>query len=386
MSQDALLTRLRRLIDDAGHGFSQSAPAWLADLGSTGLADPRIAVELDSLPRVQVPLGSVDYLRTGGAIAIAIQSAVRALDPDPEGTTAYQGFFARFNPKEGFLLRSGSIGSTSEVHVFPPDAGDDVTAALKLGAHVGGYEDTPTLNYTDEELNELLDLALAEQNRIGDITSWTWASLPTQYETVVTYRAWGSIIDTMLGTAAHFYPQKVAGEEVSPNRIFDNLFKLRGWLDDKLDDLLEELESQIQVANLTRWDIYTGTYVGDNAYKPSETQPFLLAAIEGATNTEAIIELGENLTMDIKKVYVAYRDQEGVFDPTLLNDDDFDILSLDAALSPGSVLAKTLTQLKNPLVKITGLTPGATYHFAAQLVDQNGNYYFSNELELTLSP
>ena len=386
MSQDALLTRLRRLIDDAGRGFSQSAPEWLDDLGAAGLTDPRIAVELDSLPRVQVQLGSPDYLRTGGAIAIAIQSAVRALDPDPEGTVAYQGFFCRFNPKEGFLLQSGTIGSTSEVHVFPPDAGEDVTGALKLGAHVGGYEDTPTLDYTDEELNELLDLALAEQNRIGDITTWTWATLPTQYETVITYRSWGSVIDTMLGSAAHFYPQKVAGEEVAPNRIFDNLFKLRGWLDDKLDDLLGELESQIQVAELTRWDSFQGTYVGDNAYKPSETQPIVLAALEGDVNTEAIVELAENLTMDTKKVYVAYSETPGVFDPTLLNEEDFDILSLDAALATGSVLGKTLTQLKNPLVKITGLTPGTTYYFAAQLVDQNGNYYFSNEMELALSP
>lgn len=382
MSQDAMLTRLRRLIDDAGHGFSQSAPDFLQDLSASGLTDARIAVELDANPRVQVQLGDVSYLATGGAIAIAIQTAVRALDPDPEGTTAYEGFFCRFNPKEGLLLRSGTIGSTSEVHVFPPDAGDDVTDALKLGAHVGGYEDTPTLDYTDEELQELLDLALAEQNRIGDITQWTYPTLPTEYATVVTYRAWGSIIDTKLGAAAHFYPQKVAGEEVSPNRIFDNLFRLRKWLDDKIDDITEDLESQIQVANLTRWDHFSGTYVGDNAYKPSETRPIMQTALEGEANTEAVVELAENLTMDTKKVYIAYRDQPGVFDPTLVNDDDFDG---EEALSSGSVLSKTLTQLKNPLVKITGLTPGETYYFAAQLVDQNGNYYFSNEVELTLS-
>lgn len=383
--QDSLLSRLRRLIDDAGHGFSQSAPGWIQNIRSTGISSPHLGVKLDAYPAVDANLGSILYLETGGAIAIAIQNVVRALDPDPEGSAAFQGFSARFNQEEGFLLRSGTQGSNSEVHVLPTAAGDDVSEALRLGAHVGGFESTPSLRYTDDELRAFLDEGLAEQNKVGDLTAWTYATLPTEYETVVTYRAWGSVLDIMLGEAAYFYPQKVAGEEVAPNRIFENLFKLRKWLDDKIEDLTQDLESQIQVTNLTRYDSFTGTYVGDPAYEPNRNQPFVQAAVEGDSNTEIIVELGEILTLDIKKVYLAYSTDPGVFDPTLLNEENFDLRSLDAALSTGSVLAKTLNQTKHPMVRVTGLTPGETYYVAAQLVDQNGNYYFSNEVSVTLS-
>jgi hypothetical protein len=36
------------------------------------------------------------------------------------------------------------------------------------------------------------------------------------------------------------------------------------------------------------------------------------------------------------------------------------------------------------MVRISGFTPGQTYYFAIQLVDQNGVRYFSNEYAYTL--
>ena len=387
--KEVLLNRLRRLIDDAGNGHSISAPGFSTSLVSTSFSDPSIGILIDGDGPYDVNLGDVTVLSTGNAISNAIQQAVRSSDPglllpEPKPTPGWGGFYCRFDRKEGYLLQSGSIGSHSEVHVTPPTTGQDVTSLLRLGLGYGGFEDNPRLKYSDEELLSLIDNGLDTQNRVGDITQWTFFTLPAEYETIIVYRAWGDVVDMMIGQSANYFPQKVSGEEVAPNRIFENHMRLRKWLDDKIEEMTNSIESRILVTSLLRWDKYSGTYVGDNGYKPGSNIPMLLVATQGESNTEAVLEFSEILTLDTKVIYVAYRESEGVFDRSALTSEGFHDDKSNTVLAQGSVLARTVKQVKNTVVKITGLSPGVEYFFGLQLIDQNGNRYFSNELSIIL--
>lgn len=388
--KEALLNRLRRLIDDAGNGHSLSSPGFTTSLVSTGFAAPSIGITIDGDGPFDVDIGPLEPLTTGNAIVNAIQRAVRNADPglllpEPVPTPGWAGFYCRFDRSEGYLLQSGSIGSKSEVHVTPATSGNDVTSLLRLGLGYGGFEDNPRLKYSDEELLSLIENGLDTQNRVGDITQWTFFTLPAEYDTIIVYRAWGDVVDMMIGQAANYYPQKVSGEEVAPNRIFENYMRLRKWLDEKIEELTNAIESRIIVTSVLRWDKYSGSYVGDNGYKPGSNVPMLLVATQGEDNTEVVLEYASILTLDSKLVYVGYRESEGVFDRSALTEESFFHGDKgNTVLASGSILARTIRQTKNTLVKITGLTPGVEYFFGLQVIDQNGNRYFSNELSVIL--
>lgn len=391
-TSDALIRRLRRLVDDVGHGYSQSAPGFATTLEGLGLPNLSFGIQMDNdLTPVEVTL-STGALSTGLSIAHAIQVAVRAANPGlllvpPDSRGEYSNFSCLFDPREGYMLRSGGIGSKSMVAITPPTSGNDLTTHLKLGLHNGGYESPAKTDFSDEELVEMLQESLELQNSSGNPTSWTFDTLPDDYSTVVIYRTWGNLLDVFMGRSAWWHPQKVASEEISPNTVFENLFKLSRWLKDKLDDLLEELDSKIEVHNAIVFDRVYQEYVGDLAYRDYKNQPRILAVLQGETDSDVVLEFDEVLTLDAKYVYLAMREgASGVWDKTKLTEETFvnPVTGTVAALGDNSTLVRTLKSMKNTFIKITDLTPGSTYYFALQVVDQNGNRYFSDEYGYTL--
>lgn len=377
-TQAAMILRLRRLIDDVGHAYSQSAPGFSLDLSAVTapvlyayVDDDTVATALTLLP--------VAGLTSGPAIAAAIQRALRAAFPAVLG---YANAVCTFHRADGYVIRSGSYGSHSRVEIVP-GAGDDVSAALRLGLANGGYESESHLDFSDEDLGILLDDGLNYQNGIGDITAWEYETLPAEYETVVAYRAWSSVVDARLGRSASFYPQKVASEETSANVIFDNYFKLAKWLRDRIDEMVDQLSSHITCHDIVRWEPDYQAFVGDNSYYQPAAK--LNAVLVGDVD-EAIVEFEPILTTDCKRVFVAYNSAPGVWDQTLMTEADFvdPGPAIVAAAAPGTVVARELRSMKYPLVKITGLAPGV-YYFAIQVTDQNGNRYFSNEMSVDLT-
>jgi hypothetical protein len=337
---------------------------------------------------VDVPLGSIAALTTGPAIARAIQTSIRAADPGlalptPVRTPSFDGVSCIYDPREGYVIRSGTIGNLSVVHVLPPTVGDDVTGLLKLGLNEGGYESPAKVEWSDTDLGEYLDLALAEQNNTGEITSWTYSTLPSEYENAIVYRTWASLVDTMLGRAAWFHPQKVASEEVTPNTVFDNLFKLAEWLKERLDEIVTGLDSQIECSTVVVWDREEGRYVGNNSYDGEANTPRILSILPGSTDSEAILEFAEILTPDVKIIYIGSKGSAGVFDPTVFTASEFDALAETTGLSTGATLVRKLTSTKHTMVKVSGLSPDTTYYFAMQTLDQNGNRRFSGEVSFT---
>jgi hypothetical protein len=385
-SRSLTIRRLRRLIGDVGHGYSQCAPGFVETL--VGTTDPAIAVMLDdALLPLDIPLGAPAGLKTGLAIAAAIQAGIRNADPLlPDGyTEAYRNCSVTFNRKDGYIIRSGSIGNVSAVVVTAPTMHEDVTSMLRLGTAHGGFETAASTDFSDDELGSFLDTALEEQNAALN-AGWAWDTMPDSYQNVVIYSAWGTVVDAMLGRAAHFYPQKVASEEVSPNTIFDNLFKLAKWLKDKLDDLVSDVGGSVEVSELVRWCRDTKTFVGDNAYKDKQNVPVINTLLAGEDATSVILEFAEILNLDVKHIFVAYSDEPGVWDKSALTEPTFDDPgeSQVAGLASHATLARSLTSAKNTVVKVTGLTAEVPYYFAIQVTDQNGNRYFSAEKSITI--
>lgn len=386
--QSTLVRRLRRLIDDAGHGYSQSSPGFSENLTTLGMTDPCIDILIDTNEAVTVHLSPLSSLTTGTSIARALQDSIRAADPalPDETTEGFSNFSVRFHRQEGYVLQSGSMGSKSRVNVLPASTGDDATPWLKLGLAQGGFETEQQPDFSDEELEALLDEALAYQNESGTKSSWDYLTLPTEYDTIVVYRAWSSLVDIMLGRSASYFPQKVASEQTDANIIFDNYLKLAKWLKDRIDELENTLESGIIPASTTRWDPFTGTYVGDNAYKWEENVPRVNSVLVDESGTGVILEFEPCLSLDMKMAFVAHKDSAGVWDQTVLTEENFNDPGSgeEVGLSTGATLDRTIKNLKNNMVRISGLEAGETYYFAMQLVDQNGNRYFSNEYKYTL--
>lgn len=382
-TQEALLRRLRRLIDDAGHGYSQSAPGFATDLTGLGPAAFSFGIQMggDLIPtQVTIPVAG---LSTGTAIAHALQVSVRAADPSlPNGSNSqYSNFSCTFDSREGYVLRSGSIGSQSMVAVTLPTSGDDITEPLKLGLHNGGYESPAHSDFSDEELLELVDNSISEQNNIGNISYWVVDTLPPEYETVIIYRTWSALLDVMMGRSAWWHPQKVSSEEAAPNVVFDNLFRLARWLKDKLDELQDELDSRIEVGKAIVFDRQLQAYVGDEAYKNPRNNPRILAVVSGETPTSVILEFDEILTLDVKHVYIGMREGAAtVWDQTKFTEQGFlnPPSNQVAGLHEDATLVRSLRSTKNTMVKVEDLSPGTVYYFAIQIVDQNGNRHFSN--------
>jgi hypothetical protein len=378
--QATLIRRLRRLIDDAGHGYSQSAPGFSDNLTAVGVTDPSMDIIIDQEDAVTVLLSPLLSLTTGPAIARALQDAVRAADPAlPDAVTeGFSNFSVRFHRQEGYVLQSGSMGGHSRVTILPASDGDDISYFLKLGLANGGFETEQQPDFSDEELGDMLDEALAYQNESGTQSSWTFFTLPTEYETIVTYRAWSSLIDVMLGRSASYFPQKVASEETSANVIFDNYMKLAKWLKDRIEELENTLGSGIIPVSTTRWDPLTGKYVGDNAYMWPENTPRINSVLVDETTIGVILEFEPCLSLDIKCAFVAHKSAPGVWDQTVLTEEDFSDPGFEneVGLSQNATLDRTIKNMRNNMVRISGFTPGQTYYFAIQLVDQNGVRYF----------
>ena len=380
-TREDLILRLRRLIDDVGFGYSQSAPGFDEDFSDNGLTTPDIGVFIDGdLAATNIVLSPLSSLTSGPAIAAAIQRGIRAAFPAVIG---YANAICTFHRQEGYIIRSGSYGSNSMVAVVD-GAVESVTALLKLGLQSGGYESPAQLDFSDEELGLMLDQALAVQNQTGEQTSWGYDTLPSGYETVVVYRSWSGVVDSRLGRSANFYPQKVASEETSANVVFDNYLRLAKWLNKALDDLIDGLGSAIECAATVRWDRELQMYVGDNAYANPANVARVNSLLAGPDAGSVILEFQQVLTLDCKHVFIAHSTTAGVWDPAALTVEDY----VDpgpqrvSGLATGSVLDRTLGGMKNTMVRITGLTTGETYFFAVQVTDQNGNRYFSNELSV----
>lgn len=376
-ARDALLSRLRRLIDDIGHGYSQSAPSFITNLVPTGIVDPTIGVLIDDSVGVEdVLLLNIPVLETGLAIALSIQTAIRIINLD------YANTVVTFDLKEGYILRSPTRGSKSQIRVSIPTTGTDVTDHLKLGSHVGGFESLPVLSFGDDELEDMLDEALAAQSEYSD-TSWNYDALPQNYETVVVYRSWSSVTDAMLGRAAHQFPQKVGSEESSANEVFKNLLNLAKWVRKSIEEELESLEGGVTENTATVWDSELRVVVGMNAYSEDRHIPIIASIQEGDDATQVMLEYGDILTANPKRMYVAHSVAPDLpFDQSLLNEDGYDKYS-EKALSSGAVLDKELKHLSYPIIKIKGLLPETDYVFQLQVLDQNGERYFSSPLTYT---
>ncbi len=382
-TRDELILRLRRLIDDVGHGYSQSAPGFLTDLTGQGLVTPSIDVWVDDQPAaVNLDLSPAAALTTGTAIATALQNAIRSVDPT---LASYANVSVVYSRREGYSIRSGTFGSKSKVQFFPASVGDDAGFFLKLGTSFGGYETEAAFEYTDEELGDMIDSSLDLANHLTD-NNWVYDTLPSSVCTIVVYGAWCTVVDTKIGRSAHYYSQKVASEEIEANVVFDNFLALGKWLKSRLDDMMDGvIGSSVECITATRFDRACGVYVADKAYYNRSNNPRILAVIQGETTDSVIVEYESILTPDDKSLFMAYGDSAGVWDQTALSEEDrTDIYREAVGLAADATLARTLRDTKSSLMKIEGLTPGNTYYFQIQVSDQNNNRYYSNEVEYTL--
>lgn len=384
-TQEALASRLRKLIDDVGHGYSQSAPGFSTNLSALGApVNLGVQIDEDTAPS-DITLGAAASLVTGPAIASAIQSALRAAQPTKPGWANAAVVFDRMS---GYTIRSGTQGSYSYVRVLPPSAGSDAAAQLKLGQPYGGYETPAHVRFTDEDLFILLDEALNTQNEVGTPTLWTYATIPPAYETLIAYRAWSSIIDIALGQTATRHWQKVEQEESHEDQIFGNYLKLADWLKKKIADLQTELDGgTIEVTTATRWNYEQQAYLAIDSHKDQEMR-ISLPMVSWVDASTAVLEFSELLSPGLVEISFGYRQTDpGVIDRSIFNDPEYEskYAQTKGFVSP-SVLARTIRNGRNTVVKITGLDDANDYYFAAVAVDIDGIRYFSNEVLLPQAP
>jgi len=387
-TQEGLMRRLRRLTDDTGHGYSQSAPGF-SEVLSPQVPLPALNISIDGSDPVEIRLGDPSALATGQAIAAVLRAAISAADParlllPPTTTTGWQNCSVTFSRQDGYVVRSGSIGSASAIRITPatltnPATVSDVSTELKLGQSNGGYETTPRTNMADAELGELLDQALQEQaNEEG--TFWGYDTLPPSRETIVSYRAWASIIDIRLGQAASYYWQKVEAEESHEELIFANYLKLANWLKDKIADMGAELTGGIEVSDASRWDYQSQQYVPIGTHVDKNIVA-AIASVVWLNSTTALLEFGEILSTGFHEINVGYRQTTpGVIDRSAYNDSSY--AEATKGFVVPSVLSRTLKNGRNTLVKITGLSNFEDYYFAVMAVDVDGIRYFSDETML----
>lgn len=381
-TQDALNRRLRRLIDDTGHGYSQSAPGFSTSL-ALAVAPLNLGIQIDDdIAPGDITLGAPASLATGQAIAAALQTAIRAADTK----AGYTNCSVTFDRKDGYVIRSGTAGSISMVRVVPPEPAvlpatrTDAAALLKLGQSNGGYESAVRALISDDELNALLDEALAIQNEMGTPTQWDYATIPPAYETLIVYRAWGSVIDIKLGQSANYHWQKVEAEESHEEQIFSNFFKLADWLKKKIDELQGDLEGGIEVTTATRWDYPSQQFLAVESHNDVGMRAALLMAT-WESSTSVLLELGEIFSTGFVEINVGYvQGTATVIDRASYNEPDYDPKT-KGFVSP-SVLARTLKTGRNPMLRITGLSNAHEYTFAAMAVDVDGIRYFSNQITL----
>jgi hypothetical protein len=410
----ALIKRLRRLVDDVAHGFAQSAPDYTTDLSSE--VAPAIAVQMDGDSLIyNIPLGPVTALRTGQAIAAAIQRGVRQIAAlNLDNTEAYSNAAVTFDRKDGYTIRGGTIGSSSQVRILPP-MGDraadavaypvalytqpdqfygapdvtpwtDAAELLKLGAGVGGYESPAHTNYSDEELLFLIEDAVSRSNQsLG--TGWQITTIPAMAENIVIYRAWASVVDINLGRYSTLHRQKVEGEESYSDQVFGNTLQLAEWLRKAIEEFEEEFtRTSIEVSTVSRWSTIDAQMLPDSVYVNNSVgaQPRLLTVVEGATAGDVIVEFDPVLSTDLSEIYIGHSTQSPVIDRAVFTHADYDRLySKNKGFEAPATLARTLKSGKNTVLRLSGFTPG-TYFFAMQTVDVQGNRYFSNEIELVI--
>lgn len=386
-TQANLIRRLRRYIDDTGSGYSQSAPEYSTDLSALdpAITEPTLRVQLDGGDEIDVLLGVVADLKTGQAIAAAIQASVRAADPLlPDATTpAFSNFSCTYDSKDGYTLASGSLGSGSIVRVMTAVEGDDAAEHLCLGLMNGGYETTADLDYSDQELGQLLDEALASLNAVSSPSTWTYDTLPSAAELPVLYRAWSSIVDIKLGQSSDNYWQRVEQEEDHKEQIFSNLLKLAKWLTEKIAELDAVLGGgNVEVVTVSRWDYQTGQIVPTANFEDKTISAAILT-VQWLDATSAVLEFSEILSTGFSEINIGYSTSQGVIDRSVYTDPEYDskYYNTKGFVSP-SVLARTLRSGRDTVVKLTGLDSSVTTYFALMAVDVNGYRYFSPEYTL----
>lgn len=377
--QAALILRLRRLIDDAGRGYSQSGPDFSTNISAQ--AAPSLLISLDGADPVPLSLTPI-RCSTGPAIAAEIQAKIRAISPSAVSSL---NALATWDSREGYKVFSGTVGSASSVRILPPTSGDNAASALKLGLDFGGFETVAATEFTDSELAELLSSGVVEQNAAGSGYQFTIDTLPKAYETLACYRAWHSVILVRLGRHAQGYRQKVGDSEDFLDQPFANYLKLAEFLTKKIAADQAEVDGQIQVSTVSRWDHEQGGQIVPNSgYESPEAAPILLAA-SWASSTEALVELEPIYSASLYRLFLGYREGVNVqvIDRSVFSDPSYtDTNDLQGYLSP-SVKARELRDGKNVLVKISGLDHAKDYTFQAQSIDTANTRHFSNKLTLT---
>lgn len=381
-TQAALLTRLRRYIDDLGHGYSQSAPGFVTDLRDLD-PDARVQVQIDNdLAPVEVSLGATSFLSAGPAIAAALQAAIRAADPSlPLAKTPGWAYLTvTFDQRDGYVLRSGTRGTNSRVRILPALT-NDCAVLLKLGQSQGGYETSPALDFTDEDLSQILDSALEEQNASGIPSAWTYQTLPSNCELLVLYRAWAQVVDVRLGQTAMEHWQKVESEEQHGDQIFANYFKLADWLKKRIAAMEEALGGSILVTSTSRWDQEAGMMVHPGIVKDTSLNPAILA-VSWLDASTALLEFREIASTSFNCLHIGYKIQGlGVIDRSVFTQEHGDVNDTKGFVSP-SVKFRTLYSGRETLVRVTGLDNTKATSFAMLVEDAAGNHYYSNEVTL----
>ena len=380
---DSIMNLVRSLIDDTGSGYSQSAPLFSTNLNVVEVTDtPSVDVHIDGTTAT-VTLTPKAALETGFAIASALQRGIREADTAIGFTKA----MVTFNVEEGYTVRTGTSGSESLVNILPAASGYDVSTMLKLGAHNGGFESTPPVRITDDLIIQAMNVALAAQSAESS-AAWSWDTLPYEYQQVVAYRTWRTLLDVKLGQSANYFDQQVQDDSRDLADVFDNHLKLAKRVDDAIDKEMDKLEGSIKATSVAVWDRTQGGYVSNEVYVDPNNVITILS-IEPLGNGEVILEHNPIYTSDYKYLFVGYNDGEnGVWEATALTDKNADerpASSTTVGLATGATLDRKLQNLKTSLIKITDLVPGNVYTFGLQVSDQNGNRYFSNEVTIDLS-
>jgi hypothetical protein len=137
------------------------------------------------------------------------------------------------------------------------------------------------------------------------------------------------------------------------------------------------------VTAASRWDYQSQTYVSTEIHKdPAITASILSVVWEDSTTV--LVELDEILAAGLMEVNIGYRTEDGpVIDKAIYNDENYasQYAGTKGFVSP-SVLARTIKNGRNTMVRLTGLSDATDTRFAVVAVDVDGVRYFSNEVTL----
>jgi hypothetical protein len=268
------------------------------------------------------------------------------------------------------------------VRVTPATTGSVVSNRLRLGLDNGGYETRPHHEFSDQELGILLDDAINHFN-VTQFVSWTYSTIPANAETIIIYKAWSLVVDIKIGRSTGLFSNQVESTITHEEQVFSNLMKLADWLRKSLEDKENEVfGSSAETGTVTRWDSASNTFVGQGDYVSQNLSYKLLSVTNGSVAGEVMLELDLIRVSNLYEIYIGHSTQSPVISQHVFTEANYDTAyAARKGFESPAVLARTLRSGKNTMVKLTGLAPGLHY-FAMQVVDTQGNRYFSNELSL----